>query len=1291
MLLFYSSYLNIFHMSLESCNFSEKEIKDISQLKENILEESQEWTWELRNEVIDNEREYTRFSQLIDSYIESLSCDTEKKQNIQAVIDNVNEVFQEASFQVRSENVLASIKSILEPVDFDNIPWNRSVMRYLWIPEHFRFEKTYVDSSSSWEYRTIIFHGSNKITRYILSIYREWHIKLKLSTWYNSGSSVINFSQNLQGRKDDRSTRKSQDVVRYINKTDLSDLRTYQISYISELPKSKKGVLQSLTRVLPSAPRSRDEKVQQLIAIREELDSKTELTVEELEEFMLRIIDASESFKIAHDIVKGIWKASPEILHLLLDQTNDWGIIGAILEYSWIESDFILEESARKKMRPLQEQEYPFVYLDSRFTKLSLQEQDSIITLVEKGALVEREYSDFLELYYGKYFLSSDDILKFQWARLLYYASQGRQENLIPYFEEAIGFSVVDGKYSPDGDKIRRVYSILGRGESKLSDEQRRTLAKKAVKVHEPVWLSVVIDYLDSFSKQWATFEEFESMIDILENIIPTLPYPLLNQIRRKIEHWDPPLIPADIVSLFENIWDIQALHERIFPDGFYEEEEGLVIFLNWDWRRDIDISKDSLVRLKYRWGKLPQDIAQSPRDLSLFMSTFKDVNERELDFIKNLENHQLNFMISLLRRKKNDNEAFKTPKDAMEFLQQVWRIQSKIHADFVLARRKNREPSSLRINYDIDYFSSFDGHWDQLKQGVWKYDIFSAYLDWSGFSPQLIIQYQDFILWKDTWYLALIALGVIRKNWLSFWMIVQKLEACEECKNLDRDWKKIFNRYVNQTTNIDEALKLAVVLEQIAKIERGTKSILYMLIDKIPMDELVSQGNIFLSREWSTYLEPILEKYKTVSWRVIWIFFQKYISESELQNPQAIAKRFEKFLEKVGSEWYDRSTDPVGDKMDALVYDFETVLFEENTDIFHVSFILNFMLWKSVKIKWIETTLDTKRLKKIGFDMLNNNSKEVMQQKGAMILMGTGVITSEFSLWDLQEMTAITVDKKLTQFDISKDITQDQLDYLSSKSIPLSLYYSILGTLREQEQDWDFDEFKNKIYTYEKLKDGPLFIWQVVALYHSEWDSHHTNIWWDLWGTEFYEWISQSLGIPFTSIRHWQWYETKDTMFAFIEQNTNPWPVTFLIWGHGNDNVISFWSERFDIPELFESLKKRQQKVWWDWEVRLFFESCYSETNLKILFELWKSDPQTKNISLSIVSSSSEWASSYKMAVDAWRNYAWWIEKGNSKPNWQDFYSQVESKNFILTRPRNFWNNVNSNMSLWINGEKLW
>ena len=71
------------------------------------------------------------------------------------------------------------------------------------------------------------------------------------------------------------------------------------------------------------------------------------------------------------------------------------------------------------------------------------------------------------------------------------------------------------------------------------------------------------------------------------------------------------------------------------------------------------------------------------------------------------------------------------------------------------------------------------------------------------------------------------------------------------------------------------------------------------------------------------------------------------------------------------------------------------------------------------------------------------------------------------FSFDDITRLTSLVVDRKLTEFNISKDITQKQLNYIQDKNIPLSLYYSFLATLREEDQV-NFTRFKRKVDMYQ-------------------------------------------------------------------------------------------------------------------------------------------------------------------------------------------------------------------------------
>jgi hypothetical protein len=64
-----------------------------------------------------------------------------------------------------------------------------------------------------------------------------------------------------------------------------------------------------------------------------------------------------------------------------------------------------------------------------------------------------------------------------------------------------------------------------------------------------------------------------------------------------------------------------------------------------------------------------------------------------------------------------------------------------------------------------------------------------------------------------------------------------------------------------------------------------------------------------------------------------------------DISDPQKLSSMLESFLRSIAASDYDKTTDPTGAKMDALIYNFETVLQEESTDILHISFILNVMI----------------------------------------------------------------------------------------------------------------------------------------------------------------------------------------------------------------------------------------------------------------------------------------------------------------------------------------------------------
>jgi hypothetical protein len=171
-----------------------------------------------------------------------------------------------------------------------------------------------------------------------------------------------------------------------------------------------------------------------------------------------------------------------------------------------------------------------------------------------------------------------------------------------------------------------------------------------------------------------------------------------------------------------------------------------------------------------------------------------------------------------------------------------------------------------------------------------------------------------------------------------------------------------------------------------------------------------------------------------------------------------------------------------------------------------------------------------------------------------------------------------------------------------------------------------------------------------------------------------------------------------------------------FPIWWHWNTNIISFGEEKFniinqnpDITTLINSLVKRIKKC----PIKktqddpngkrrttfLKLKSCYSGKNAEIInnyrYHEWNTVEidgkkiQLSEFPLSIRTSSSENASSYKMVWDTRITVAKQLKKEWKKLTRKLLYERIESVNYLLSEAWSMRSSISNGVS-YINGKRL-
>lgn len=1262
-------------------------------------------------ERLDSLEEYQKFVALTETFVLENTCPSLQSGLMEAMVE-ASESFDSYSYEVRAINLWKGLQGALEIASLtDALPADESLMGALGLPEGMVFVGVSDDRQKGRDLR-LYFRSSDEVASYQLSFESNGGpIKLELE----SASPAIDFVQHRSG-PDDTKLRSRRSPMRFTTLADLQDPATFEVSHAAAELGRQTGVMESLGHNLPFQPRSSDPQTQYLIEFREELSATLEageITEERFRELVNKLAampkGEKDAVEMVYDVVEHAGNATPEWVVALLESTDDPFTIARIFAYARNEEDPLIERAARQKMEPLLAERWPFVFEDPDFSELSLHEKDYLLAAVEKGTLDAQNFGPVLDYYVANFTLASRRVRRE--GRSLLYDFRYQGANPMQKLQDFVEFSVVNGEYSKDGKITLRSFRLLGHENSPLTRDQRRVLAAKIFAFYDPE--GGVYDKHQALetaayglAKLGATNAQVERLVqaftalELDEDTAGSVFRDFDSRMRysrRELEE----LTADDIIGYFEQLSELAKIHAALPETWEQDGRRPLSEFLNPSFTSDeMNIDADTMKRLRYRWPKLPDRVATNPYTMAAIMTKFEDVNARELATISALTEPQIDAFAWALQAYQ---ETFATPKEAGEFIDQFTKIESQAHFlvwQSLMAKGKRKDSVKIydyEIGWRLDDLSLFSGHWENLTQPGHKLSKFENTKDFAsllirGVRPEMLVKHQDFIFSSNDGYARSLALELIAQNPDTVDEVMDKLSQCTECRSLNRNSKKLLTNYLYATQDLQGVLDLASQLEALENDSSALKHWNDNFLRLWPNANLPSGIAKVRDPNFIAALEPVIQRYKD-DWdtnELMQWFIHRYVTVVDFEDPQKLAGRLDDFVQKALAQNYDFKTDPLREKMDALAFDSAMVLAEENADPFHVSFILNVLQGQSIEWEGTTVNLDKTQLQKIAFDYFKNGTSEKLKDKGALLLIGLGTDTKDLSRADIVELAVSVVDRKLTRYEASPHITQQQLDYVNGKNIPLSFYFSVLSNLAEGSENIDIDIFKEKIDTFMGLQDQPIFAGEVLALYHSEGDSSYSNFEGDIFGTEYYQQIAEQNGLDFRSLRHGKGAENKDSMFAYLSNETQDREMTVLVGGHGNNDIISFGRETFNIQELFDSLKARVERTPTD-EIRIFFLSCYSENNLKLLYELWEADPVTQSVRTKIVSSSSEGGSTSKMAVDAWRTYAAQTDAGQAQPNWGDFYRHVEARNFILTDSGfSFYGRLNSNLSLWIDGEKL-
>lgn len=411
-------------------------------------------------------------------------------------------------------------------------------------------------------------------------------------------------------------------------------------------------------------------------------------------------------------------------------------------------------------------------------------------------------------------------------------------------------------------------------------------------------------------------------------------------------------------------------------------------------------------------------------------------------------------------------------------------------------------------------------------------------------------------------------------------------------------------------------------------------------------------------------------------------IYFLFAVAPKDLADPQKVLDGLRTFMKKAIDSKYEVETDPSYNRA-ATFIDQKQLMEKPDTDFTHIAFILNILQDSSPEFS-------TQNLYKTALQQLNSADK-ILQEKGAKLMIGLGTSVQDLTVEIITDIAKKGVDTKLTKYTLSDKITPEQFQFLQRPEIPkipLSLYFSFLITTEKANKSKDQQTFESLVNKYKAIAKENIYQGKVLILSHDPNDPTHSYLFsQDSFNTNAHATFAKDIQkLSTTTLRHGVDNESVESMFSTLE--TTKGNLTLIIGGHGGENYISFGNQRFDMEMLFERLKNRlaQQKSGKKWKTIVLFESCHSDYNIGLINEMWQKDEKTRDYPITMLSSSNENLGSAKMANDSWTVKAQKSKESDTPLTWEEFYRDIESKNFIMAMDKF----ANSNNTLFLDGIEL-
>ncbi|MFA6917392.1 MAG: hypothetical protein WC285_00965 [Candidatus Gracilibacteria bacterium] len=661
----------------------------------------------------------------------------------------------------------------------------------------------------------------------------------------------------------------------------------------------------------------------------------------------------------------------------------------------------------------------------------------------------------------------------------------------------------------------------------------------------------------------------------------------------------------------------------------------------------------------------------------------------------------------------------FKKPEDIDQFLDILSNVQSEPEMEYILLTAPHFEmdvkafmegaplESTIIQRESIKGFSETTNEtakyrklWEEMvkvqetkgkKFSKQSYEIIKLMFD-KNFDEQAIIDtIQDLIEIETTIQKETIVLLMTKENARD---LLKSMALCnQQCQDIDYSYNanltQTYYKAISQKPPINGLLdliqRLTVIQQNEESLTKRNNIMLTMVEKSSDYEELLE---IIASIENPQFIENFKEVTQCEDFRETYsvndlaeIYFYIAVSPDDLKTPKEVMQGLKAFLSKALKEKYDPETDPDYNRATSFL-DPVKLLEKEDTGFSHIAFILNILQNSSPefsKEKLTETALK-----------FLENPKEIIQEKGAKLLIGLGTITQTLDQNTIIKIVQKGVDGKLTKFTLLDKITTDQLEFIQqqgSPQLPLSLYFSFLITLEQTNKSKDQPAFEALVKKYKDLENEPIYKGEVLILSYNPNDKTHSYLFaQDSFNPEGHKTFAKDVqGLHVETLRHGEDNESIESMFSKLEMTKGD--LTLIIGGHGTEDYISFGEEGFYMNQLFERLKQRvkQQKEGQKWTTTIIFESCHSDYNVGLLNKLWFENPETKNFPIKMLSSSNEDMPSAKMAKDSWDIKAR-EAKATGKPlTWGEFYRDIESKSFIMSD-----SGTNSNSTLFIDGEEL-